>query len=97
MNTLYIIIYYFCVQASQVVKMLFRAADSAYYSYMFANIANKDQYQIATSRVSTSVMIGRFSCSLLAQVFISLNPHNDTYVYLLYLSVIGKYNFVNIN
>lgn len=83
-------------QISQVFKTLFRAADVAYYTYMFANITNKSQYQIATSRVSTSVLIGKFSCGLLAQIFISFRPENSSYIYLLYLSIIGKYIFGNL-
>lgn len=68
--------------------MLFRASEVAYYTYMFAKINNKDQYQIATSRLRTSVMIGKFSCGIIAQVLISC--YSVSYTYLLYLSIIGK-------
>lgn len=63
---------------------------------MFANITNKSQYQIATSRVNTSVLIGKFSCGLLAQIFISFRPECSSYTYLLSLSIIGKYIFDNL-
>lgn len=68
--------------------MLFRAAEVANYTYIYATIRNKDQYQIATSIVRTSVLIGKCSCGIIAQVLISYNILS--YVYLLYLSVIGK-------
>jgi len=68
--------------------MLFRAAEVASYTYMFANIRNKDQYQIATSIVRTSVLIGKCSCGIIAQVLISYNVLS--YVYLLYLSILGE-------
>lgn len=68
--------------------MLFRAAEVAYYTYMFAKIKNKDQYQITNSTVRTSVMVGKFGCGILAQVLISYNL--VSYTYLLYLSILGK-------
>jgi len=55
---------------------------------MFANIRNKDQYQIATSIVRTSVLVGKCSCGIIAQVLISYNI--VSYVYLLYLSILGE-------
>lgn len=69
--------------------MLFRAAEIAYMTYMFAQIKDKDQYQIATSILRTSVMIGKFCCGILAQVLISYDILS--YQYLLYLSILGKY------
>lgn len=69
--------------------MLFRASEVAYFTYMFAKINNKDQYQIATSVVRTSVMIGKLSCCVIAQVLITC--YSVSYLYLLYLSIIGKY------
>lgn len=74
--------------------MLFRASEVAYYTYMFANIRNKDEYQIATSIVRTSVLVGKCSCGTIAQILISYNI--VSYVYLLYLSVFGEYNFYTI-
>lgn len=69
--------------------MLFRAAEVAYVSYTFAKIKNKDQYQIASSLVRTSVMVGKFSCGMLSQVLISWNL--VSYIHLLYLSIFGEY------
>jgi len=68
--------------------MLFRAAEVAYYTYMFANIRNKDQYQIASSIVRTSVLVGKCSCGIIAQVLISYNI--VSYLYLLYLTILGE-------
>lgn len=68
--------------------MLFRAAEVAHYTYMFAKIENKDQYQIATCIIKISIMIGKSSCGIIAQVLISYNIVR--YVCLLYLSILGK-------
>lgn len=68
--------------------MLFRAAEVASYTYMFASIRNKDKYQIATSIVRTSVLIGKCSCGIIAQILISYNILS--YAYLLYLSIFGE-------
>ncbi|XP_026820367.1 thiamine transporter 2-like [Rhopalosiphum maidis] len=75
------------LKSSQIFLMLFRAAEVSYYTYVFAKIKNKDQYQIAISIVKTSIMIGKCSCGIIAQVLISYNIVN--YVYLLYLSILG--------
>ncbi|XP_025202094.1 thiamine transporter 2-like [Melanaphis sacchari] len=74
------------LKLSQIFLMLFRAAEVAHYTYMFAKIKNKDQYQIAISIVKTSIMIGKCSCGIIAQVLIS---YNISYEYLLYLSILG--------
>lgn len=69
--------------------MFFKAAEVAYLTYMFASIKDKNQYQIATSRVRTSVMIGKFSCGILAEVLKSCSF--VSYTLILYLSILGKY------
>lgn len=70
--------------------MLFRASEIAYFTYMFAQIKDKDQYQIATSTLRTSVMIGKFCCGILSQILISYDILS--YKYLLYISILGKYD-----
>ncbi|VVC25747.1 Reduced folate carrier,Major facilitator superfamily domain [Cinara cedri] len=77
------------LKTSQVFQALFRAAEIAFYTYMFANIKQKDQYQIATSRLRTSIMIGKCCCGILAQVLISWNF--VSYIHLLYLSLLGMF------
>ncbi|KAF0752292.1 Uncharacterized protein FWK35_00029577 [Aphis craccivora] len=49
----------FVLKSSQIFLMLFRAAEVAHYTYMFAKIENQDQYQIATCIIKTSIMIGK--------------------------------------
>ncbi|XP_022182542.1 thiamine transporter 2-like isoform X2 [Myzus persicae] len=75
------------LKSGQIFLMLFRAAEVASYTYMFASIRNKDKYQIATSIVRTSVLIGKCSCGIIAQILISYNILS--YAYLLYLSIFG--------
>ncbi|XP_050422137.1 folate transporter 1-like [Adelges cooleyi] len=72
---------------SQIFHSIFRASEIAHFSYMFAKINDKNQYQIANSRVRTALMIGKFSFSLLAQVLLSTEL--ATYTDLLYLSIFG--------
>jgi hypothetical protein len=69
----------------------------AYYTYMFAQIKNKDQYQIAYSRVRASVLVGKCGSGLLSQVVISyLSPNLTGYIYLIYISIFGKSAFFKI-
>ncbi|XP_025414115.1 thiamine transporter 1-like isoform X2 [Sipha flava] len=78
------------LKIGQVFQVIFRAAEVAYYTYMFAQIKNKDQYQIAYSRVRASVLVGKCGSGLLSQVVISyLSPNLTGYIYLIYISIFG--------
>lgn len=63
------------LQASQFFYGLFMATEVAYYTYIYAKV-DREHYQQVTSNSRSAILFGRFSASVLAQLFIQYNVLN---------------------